>query len=220
GWGQQQNYAEALSWYYKAAEHGSDEAEENIGYIFQHGTGVPVDYGKAMSWFVQAAVQGNGDAENQLGWMYQFGEGVQADDARALSWYQLSAARGNINGERNLEALSADLDEDGDSQNATPAVHDPAIDQAQRWADIQDLHRRIDAVEADASYQEDIASQLEHMNKGKTDGVSKIFKVMGTVGAAKYHLLAAKDRDEAASLRDQLARVEDQSQPALAARTR
>jgi TPR repeat protein len=218
GWGQQQNYAEALSWYSKAAEHGSDQAQENIGYIFQHGTGVPTDYAKAMSWFDEAAAQGNGDAENQIGWMYQYGQGMPQDDARALSWYQLSAARGNINGERNLEAFTADLEEDGTLQNATAAVHDAAIDQAQRWANIQDLQHRIDGVEADALYQDDLVDQLEHMNKGKTDGISKLFGAIGNVGADKYRVQAAKDRDEAASLRDQLAQLENQAQSSLGAR--
>src|SRR4029077_7275388 len=132
--------------------------QENIGYMFQYGTGVSRDYAKAMSWFDQAAAQGNGDAENQLGWMYQYGQGVQPDDAWALSWYQLSAARGNINGERNLEEFTSALEEDGTMQNAAAARHDAAIDQAQRWANIQDLQHRIDGVETDALYQDDLAS--------------------------------------------------------------
>jgi hypothetical protein len=53
------------------------------------------------------------------------------------------------------------------------------------------------------------------MNKGKTDGVSKIFKAMGDVGSVKYKVLAAKDRDEATQLRDQLAQLESESQAAL-----
>jgi hypothetical protein len=218
GWGQQQNYAEALSWYYKASEHGNAQAQENIGYIFQHGTGVSTDYAKAMSWFDEAAAQGNGDAENQLGWMYQYGQGVQQDDAWALSWYQLSAARGNINGERNLETFTADLEEDGTVQNAAAGRHDAAFDQAQRWADIQNLRYRIDKVETDALYQDDLVDQLKHMNKGKTDAVSKLFGAIGSVGAVKYQIQAAKDRDEAAGLRDQLAQLENQAQSSLGAR--
>ena len=36
-------------WFYKAAEHGSNDAEENIGYIFQNGLGVQTNYAMAMS---------------------------------------------------------------------------------------------------------------------------------------------------------------------------
>src|SRR6516225_1471564 len=50
GWGQPQSYNEAFSWYYKAADDGSDEAMENIGYNFQNGIGVAVDYRQARSW--------------------------------------------------------------------------------------------------------------------------------------------------------------------------
>jgi hypothetical protein len=64
--------------------------------------------------------------------------------------------------------LTSDIQDDGGRwQNATLPVHDAALDQAQRWVDIQDLHRRIDKVETDALYQDDLASQLEHMDKGK-----------------------------------------------------
>jgi TPR repeat protein len=142
GWGQPQNYAEALSRYQKASEHGSIQAQENIGYIFQHGTGVRTDYAQAMSWFNKAAAQGNSDAENQLGWMYQFGQGVKADNARALTWYGLAADQGNIQGQNNLQAFTDDLEDSG--QNATLPVSDVVIAQAQRWATIQDLHGRID----------------------------------------------------------------------------
>jgi TPR repeat protein len=207
GWGQPQNYDEALSWCYKAADHGSDQAEENIGYMFQYGTGVSTDYAKAMSWFDQAAAQGNGDAENQIAWMYQHGQGVKQDDSWALSWYQLSAARGNINGERNLESFTEDLEEDGTLQNASAGVHGAAIEQAQRWANIQDLQHRIDLVETDALYQDSLVDQLEGMGQKKNGGVSKIFKAIGDVGSVKYKVLADKDRSDAANLRDQLARI-------------
>lgn len=68
------------------------------------------------------------------------------------------------------------------------------------WANIQDLRCRIDAVETDALYQDDLVDQLKHMNKGKTDTISKLFGAMGSVGGVKYQVQAAKDRDEAASI--------------------
>ena len=213
--GQPQNFAEALSWFYKAAAQGNDQAQENIGYIFEHGTGVPVDYAKARALFEQAAAQGNGDAENQLGWMYQYGQGVQKDNARALTWYQLSAHRGDVAGQNNVADFTSYLEEEGDYQNATLAVHDPAADEAQRWANIQDLRHRIDAAEADAAYQDGLVSQLEGMNKGKTDGVSRVFKAIGDAGSVKYRVLAENDRAAAATLRGQLARIEGPSQFSL-----
>jgi hypothetical protein len=152
--------------------------------------------------------------------MFQYGQGVQPDDGRALRWYKFSADRGNARGQNNLEAFTSDIQDDGGRwQNATLPIHDAAFDQAQRWVDIQNLRSRIDKVETDALYQDDLVSQLEHMDKGKKNGVNKIFTVIGTVGAAKYKVLAAKDRAEAAQLRDQLARIENQPQPSVAGRT-
>jgi TPR repeat protein len=214
GWGQPQSYDQALSWYYKAAEHGNRQAQENIGYIFQHGTGVQTDYVQAMYWFKQAAAQGNSDAENQLGWMYQFGQGVKSDNAMALTWYGLAADQGNVQGENNLQSLTDDLQDNGGGewQSATSAVSDAAVAQAQRREKIQDLHRRIDKVEADALYQDDLADQLEHTGKGKSGAVVKVINAMGTVGAVKFRIEAAKYRAEAAQLRDELAQIESQKQ--------
>lgn len=178
--------------------------------MFQYGTGVPKDYAKAMSWFGKAAAQGSSDAENQLGWMYQFGQGVEPDDAKALTWYGLSADQGNIHGKNNLQAFTDDLEDQGQSANS--AVSDAAIAQAQRWANIQDLHRRIDKVEADALYQDGLVDQLEHTGNGKSDAITKVFNAMGTVVAVKFRIEAEKYRAEAARLRDELARIESQNQ--------
>src|SRR5258708_12799704 len=107
------NCPEALSWFYKAAEHGNNNAEENIGYMFQNGLGVPTDYARAMSWFDKAAAQGNSDAENQLGWIYEYGQGVEPDDAKAVTWYRLSADQGNRHGINNLDYFKPVLEQRG-----------------------------------------------------------------------------------------------------------
>jgi hypothetical protein len=57
------------------------------------------------------------------------------------------------------------------------------------------------------------------MGKGKNDGITKLFNAMGSVGAVKYHAQADQDRDEAARLRDELARIENQSQSSPWVRT-
>jgi hypothetical protein len=165
-----------------------------------------------MSWFNKAAAQGNGDAENQLGWMYQFGQGVETDNARALTWYGLSADLGNVQGKNNLQSFTDDLmDNGGEWQNATVAVSDAVIAQAQRWAKIRDLHGRIDKIEAEALYQDDLVEQLTHTGNGKTGAVVKVMNAMGNVGAVKFRIEAEKYRAEAAGLRDQLAQIEAQN---------
>jgi hypothetical protein len=96
-------------------------------------------------------------------------------------------------------------------QYATVAISDAVIAQAQRWAKIQDLHRRIDKVEADGLYQDDLVEQLTHTGEGKTGAVVKMINATGSVIAVKYRIEAEKYRAEAARLRDQLAQIETQN---------
>ena len=102
-------------------------------------------------------------------------------------------------------------DDGGEWQSATAAVSDTAIAEAQRWAKIQDLHRRIDKAEAEALNQDDIVGQLEHTGKGKTGAVVKMINATGTVISVKYRIEAEKYRAEAVRLRDELAQIESQN---------
>jgi len=151
--------------------------------------------------------------------MYQFGQGVRPDDARAVTWYRMSADLGNRLGAINLDAFKNVLDirGDGDWDAANTTVTDAAIARAQRWAAIDDLQRRIAGLEGDAQGQDDLAYQLEHTGKGKNDKITKLFNAMGSVPAIKYHAEAAKNRAEAASLRQRLAQIE--GQPSVDVRT-
>ena len=42
--GVKQDYAEAMSWYHKAADENNAAAENHIGWLYQGGLGVPQDY--------------------------------------------------------------------------------------------------------------------------------------------------------------------------------
>jgi hypothetical protein len=65
-------------------------------------------------------------------------------------------------------------------------------------------------LEAEAQHQDDLADGLEHTGKGKSDGITKLFNAMGSVGAVKFHVESAKYRDEAARLRQEVAQLENQ----------
>jgi hypothetical protein len=45
-----QDYAQAMQWYSKAADRGSEEARRNIGYLYSHGLGVHQDCTAAARW--------------------------------------------------------------------------------------------------------------------------------------------------------------------------
>ena len=71
GLGVEQNYAEALTWYRKAADQGHAPAQSNLGWMHENGLGVEQNYAEALTWYRKAAAQGNANAQNQLGLMHQ-----------------------------------------------------------------------------------------------------------------------------------------------------
>lgn len=48
------------------AEHGDADAQNTLGFCYEHGHGVPQDYGQAVSWWLKSAAQGNDTAKNNL----------------------------------------------------------------------------------------------------------------------------------------------------------
>ena len=75
----------------------------------------------------------------------------------------------------------------------------------------------FDKAEADALNPDDLAGQLEHFGKGKSDGITKVMDATGSVGAVKFRVEAEKYRAEAARLRDQLAQTESQNRSSVGA---
>lgn len=59
GNGVSQDYAEAVTWYRKAAEQGKKAAQYNLGKVYANGEGVKKDYVKAYMWFNVAAISGH-----------------------------------------------------------------------------------------------------------------------------------------------------------------
>ena len=48
--------------YRKAAEQGDAAAQNNLGFMYINGEGVPQDYQEALKWYSLAAEQGHADA--------------------------------------------------------------------------------------------------------------------------------------------------------------
>ena len=85
-----QNYTEAFKYCKKSAEQGHEEAQFNLGYMYQYGQGIKQDYFKAFEWYQKAAEQGNAIAQYNLGAMYQSGQGVRRDFSKAKEYYGLA----------------------------------------------------------------------------------------------------------------------------------
>lgn len=68
----------ALEWGLKAAAAGSPRAENNLGYLFEHGgNGMSPDFEQAVKWYQLAGEHGVAQAEYNLALMYRDGKGVE-----------------------------------------------------------------------------------------------------------------------------------------------
>ena len=94
GEGVQQDYAEALMWYRKAADQGLAASQNMLGVMYDKGEAVPQNFSEAVKWYRKAAGQGSVSAQFSLGKKYAEGKGVPQNYAEAYVWLSLSAASG------------------------------------------------------------------------------------------------------------------------------
>ena len=67
GEGAAQDYAQAASWYLKAADQNHCLAQFNLGIMYAAGQGMPRDEAKSMGWMQKAANLGDAGAQHHLG---------------------------------------------------------------------------------------------------------------------------------------------------------
>jgi uncharacterized protein len=65
-----------------------------VGYMYDHGEGVPQDGKEAAEWYRKAAEKGNVAAQYRLGVVYANGYGVEQDMKEAEKWYKKAAMQG------------------------------------------------------------------------------------------------------------------------------
>ena len=78
----------------KLAEQGVASAQCNLGYMYNHGQGVPQDYKEAARWYRKAAEQGYAEAQYFLVFSYKDGQGVPQDYKEAARWCRKAAEQG------------------------------------------------------------------------------------------------------------------------------
>src|SRR5690606_28738287 len=88
-----------------AAEQGHAHAQNNLGVMYENGSGVERNYGQAVHWYRLAAEQGHARAQNNLGVMYEHGRGVDRNYGRAVHWYRLAAEQGHASAQNNLGVM-------------------------------------------------------------------------------------------------------------------
>jgi uncharacterized protein len=74
------------------AERGDANAQAQLGFMYEHGRGVPQDYVIAVYWYAAAAGQGHPTGQYLLGLMYDKGHGVVRSDTLAYMWLNLATA--------------------------------------------------------------------------------------------------------------------------------
>lgn len=88
-------YAEAASYYLKAAEAGHAASMTRYALFAKDGVGVPKNEELAVEWFHRAAEAGQDAAMTNLGSLYEAGRGVEADLAEAARWYRAAVDKGD-----------------------------------------------------------------------------------------------------------------------------
>lgn len=96
---QAHDYAAAFQLYQQAAKEGSAAAQNNLGYLYDHGLGVKQDYAQALGYYSSAAQAGIAAAQNNMGRLYAKGLGVAKNNREAFRWHSKAALQGDPEGE-------------------------------------------------------------------------------------------------------------------------
>jgi TPR repeat protein len=86
------NYTRAVRELTPLAERGNARALARLGFMYEHGFGVPQAYVPAADLYARAAAKGNPSAQAMLGLMYDKGHGVPQNFVLAYKWLDLAAA--------------------------------------------------------------------------------------------------------------------------------
>jgi TPR repeat protein len=83
-----EQYDKALAWYLLAARENNSYAQNNIGFLYYNGRGVPINYLCALKWYLKSA-EGNKDenASDNIGKLFEHGQGVPPNKYKALEWF-------------------------------------------------------------------------------------------------------------------------------------
>ncbi len=121
------DFATALRLARAKAMAGDAAAQHTLGYLYETGSGVPLNYEMAASWNRKAAEQGNAGGQADLGWLYYKGLGLPRDPVQAYKWLVL-AGREDMTARRHMQEVAAAITYDEMSeglnlaQQSTPTV--------------------------------------------------------------------------------------------------
>lgn len=110
GWNAFQNgdYATAVEIWTRLAEQGHENAQINLGYMYDYGQGVKQNSQLAARWYRAAAIQHNAIGQFNLALLISEGKTQPLEGRDALYWLKKSAALGYEGAKRQLELEYAD----------------------------------------------------------------------------------------------------------------
>lgn len=103
------NFAQAMTWFRKAAHQGFAQAQHNLGVMYDEGQGVTQDYAQAVKWYRKAADQGDVGAQYNLGLMYAKGQGVIQGNIAAHMWWNIAATTGHKSAVENRDIVAKQM---------------------------------------------------------------------------------------------------------------
>jgi uncharacterized protein len=95
----------AFKLYEAAAKKDHAEAQNWLGYCYQHGIGVTASPRDAVAWYGKSADAGLAVAQNNLGLMYLNGQGVERNFGEAFKLFERASLQGDGWGLNNLGGL-------------------------------------------------------------------------------------------------------------------
>jgi TPR repeat protein len=136
------------------ALNGAIAAQNELGWLYETGHGVPVDYREAVKWYRLSALQGGPSDQTNLGRMYEQGLGVPKNYVEAEKWFGLSALQGFAQGQFDLAYL-----------------HDRGLGTVPPFAETVALYKKAaDQGLAAAQYQYALCARNGHVPDGKAVG--------------------------------------------------
>jgi len=93
------HYATAMRALRRPAQQGDPLAQNNLGYLYEHGLGVVRSDADALAWYARAAESGLPVAQFNLATMYLRGKGIPPDAKAAVKWFSAAAASGHAGAE-------------------------------------------------------------------------------------------------------------------------
>jgi hypothetical protein len=128
------NWPAALLSCTREANAGNQQAQRNLGVIYEQGFGVNKDPAQAAIWFRRAAETGNRDAIFQLATMYEQGRGVPQDEKQALDWYRKAALLGDADSQVKIARAYQDGKVVDKDEGEASAWYQRAADQGNMYA--------------------------------------------------------------------------------------